>query len=194
MRLVIVNLNNFFAKMYVIKVSFMLIQNVGGLASTVDKLDACVVFHCNVGAWNIFRKMSLEKARTFFDYLYNYVAKIIENAQGYLLPKLEKITQQCTIKRGQGSHRTRTLNHNDDKSVCQKTLKSPLKSTLQITWEAQTSRGVNVSKSTAYRILRKTGIEKAQKFPSLTEIRKDNRVNVCRNWLLDNFFDNVFTH
>ena len=62
-----------------------------------NKLDACVVFNSEKGTQNIFVKLSFEKASISLDYLqlcyerYCWVTKIIDNGQGYLLPKLEKI-------------------------------------------------------------------------------------------------------
>ena len=50
----------------------------------LNKLDACVVFNCGTGIWNIFMKMSFEKERNSFDYFFNHVTKdtanIIDNA------------------------------------------------------------------------------------------------------------------
>ena len=63
-------------------------------------------------------------------------------------------------KRKHGSGRPRALNHNDEKSVCQKALRSPLKSTWQITGKVQTSKSVNVPRCIMYWTLRKAGIKK----------------------------------
>ena len=73
---------------------------------------------------------------------YRWVTKFIDNAQGYILPKLEKLNQQGTIKRRQGSARSHALNLNDEKWVCPKSPQSPSKSTLQIIREVQTSRAL----------------------------------------------------
>ena len=97
-----------------------------------------------------------------FQSIINHVTKDTAKLQNLsAMPKpifyrnLKKLTQQGTIKRRQGNCRTRALNHNDEKSVCHKSIRSPLKSTLQITREVQTSRSANVSKSIVYRTLRK---------------------------------------
>ena len=47
-----------------------------------------------------------------------------KNAQGYLLQKLKKITQQGTIKRRLVSSQPRALNQNDEKSNCKRVLRA----------------------------------------------------------------------
>ena len=88
----------------------------------LDKLDACFVYKCETGIYNIFVKMSFEKARITLDYLYNRVLKnTAELRKLSTMPKvtfylnLKKLNQQSTIKRRQGSGRPRALNQNDGK-------------------------------------------------------------------------------
>ena len=98
--------------------------------------------------------MSFEKAQISLNYLYHLVTK--DTAELRKLSKMPKatfyrnlrnLTQQGTIKRKHGSGRPRALSCNDEIKVCRKALKSPLKSSWQITREVQTSRSINVSKS-----------------------------------------------
>ena len=108
--------------------------------------------------------MSFEKVRILLDYPYNHVTKTRNELRKLSkMPKatfyrnLEKLSLQSTIKRRQGSgrpgSRLKRSKINQPKSP-----HSPLKSTLQIKREFQTSRrSVNVSKSTVYRTSRKSG-------------------------------------
>ena len=128
----------------------------------LDKLDACFLFNCEIGTQNFLVKISFEKAHISLDYLYNSVTKdTAELRKLSKMPKatfyqnLRKLTQQGTIKRKHGSGRPRAFNQNDEKTVCRKALRSPLKSSWQITREVQTSRSINVSKSTVYWTSRK---------------------------------------
>ena len=86
---------------------------------------------------------------------YCWVTKIIANAKGYLQPKTWKIYP----------NRVRSIEGRKvaDPGLLIKLMKnqfakkprSPLESTLQISWEVQISRSVNMSESTVYRTSRK---------------------------------------
>ena len=82
--------------------------------------------------------------------------KIIENAQGYLLPKLEKINPTGYDQGKAWKWQTSDFQSQWWKISLPEAIRSPLESTLQIIQEIQTSRSVNASKSTVYRTLRKT--------------------------------------
>ena len=106
--------------------------------------------------------MNYEKARISLEYPYNHITK--DTSESRKLSKKHKatfnrnlinLTQQGTIKRKHASGRPRAFNQNNEKTVCHKAPTSPLKSTLQITREVQTSGSVNVSTPTVYRTLRK---------------------------------------
>ena len=122
--------------------------------------------------------MSREKPRISLNYLYNHVTKdtaelrkLSTMHRAIFYRNLKKLTQQGTIKVRQGSGRPRALNQSDEKSVCQKALSVPCKSTLQITREVQTSRDANVSIFTVHRTLRKAEQKSRFSFRNRTWVR-----------------------
>ncbi len=145
--------------------------------------------------------MSAQQARDRLEYFYHNVTKdteelwsLVSLSRTTFYRNLSVLKRGGTLTRKDGSGRPAISGTREKRSIVQIALKNPKWSSQKVASHLQVKQNVRLSRSTAYRALQKSGIKKIlpKISPNITPEQEVKRVNFCRQWLVPNFFDNVF--